>query len=675
MASVWTELKRRNVVKVAVAYAIVGWLLIEVSSTVLPTFGAPTWVLQTITFVIILAYPLALIFAWAFEITPEGLKREKDVDREKSITHLTGQVLNNAIIVLLAVAVIFLAMDRFVLQSDPIPSEGASNSIAVLPFSNESAAAENAEFFANGIHDEILTQLSRIGALRVISRTSVMEYRDTTKNLRQIGAELGTATIVEGRVQRAGDRVRINVQLINAETDEHLWAEIYDRELTAENLFAIQSEVAVSIAEQLEATLTPEEVARLNEIPTQSTRAYDFYLSGLQYNLETDRINNLPLAIQQFERSTKEDPGFALAYVGLSRSHGLMYWLGFDATESRRTMSLAAARKALELQPDLPEAHWGMAYYHYYLARNFDAALRELDIAERGMPGDGAVISMRANISRRIGRWEEGLAIVPRIIELDPRNAQSLIVVGAAYLQTGLPDEAERMFERVLDLVPDSETARILKAYVYWLRDGDMRPMQAYADDPTVDDPYKQVRGWWAAYYQRDTDLALSYLADWQRDVDIGVGGEFYTPKSLYYAITYQLADDSQLAESYYEATKSELEELIGTNPDDWRFRLALAQVLAGLGDSDGAIREAGQAAELAYPGQNSDSGQSSQWLRIIGVLAVIEDDERVLRELDDYLGSRGGVGYIEGILPDPRLDFIRDDPRFLALAEKYRRR
>jgi len=675
MASVWAELKRRNVVKVAAAYAIVGWLLIEIVSTVLPTFDAPRWALQTITFAIILGFPLALIFAWAFEITPDGIKREKDVDPSSSITRRTGQKLNYAIIALLSLAVVFMVIDGYLLQGNAPASSDAPNTIAVLPFANESAAAENAEFFANGIHDEILTQLSRIASLKVISRTSVMEYRDTTKNLREIGAELGVATILEGRVQRAGDRVRINVQLISTDTDEHLWAEIYDRELTAENIFAIQSEMAVSIADELRATLTPLEVARLNEIPTRNTRAYDFYLSALQYHAETDRLTNLPLAIRQLEQAIEEDPAFALAFAKLSELHAFMYWLGFDADESRRATSLDTAQQAVALQSDLPEAHYALAYYYYSIAKNFDEALDELSIAEQGLPGNADVALLRSNIYKRTGRWEQALAETSRFVDLDPRNAQLLISAGANYFAARAYAEAERLFDRVLELVPDSETARILRAGVYLWGYGDGSLSMAYADDPTVQDPYRPVRGWLAAIYARNTELALRFLDNWDGEVDIGVGGGVYKPKSLYYGITYRLGDKPEFAESNLEAARALIERMIDENPEDFRFQLALAEILANTADHEGARRVADQAMEMMPPTRDGVAGRNVQSEMIIGVFAVIQDDERLLRELDDYLRHPGGFMSIEGLLPDPRLDFIRDDPRFVALVEKYKRR
>ena len=277
--SFFAELKRRNVFKVAAAYIIVGWLIMQAGEVMSPALHLPEWVNSTLAFFLILGFPVALVFAWAFEMTPDGLKKEKEVDRSQSITPVTGQKLNQTIIALMAVALTYFAYDKFIatpqssqkLAQAPDKSETIvmvdgsqfqkpnKKSIAVIPFQNRSANEENAEFFSDGVHDELLTNLSKIGDLKVISRTSVMSYRDTTKNIQQIATELGVANILEGGVQRAGDTVRINVQLIDAASDEHIWAEIYDRQLSAENIFAIQTEIARAIANALEATLSPRE--------------------------------------------------------------------------------------------------------------------------------------------------------------------------------------------------------------------------------------------------------------------------------------------------------------------------------------------------------------------------------------------------------------------------------
>jgi TolB-like protein len=340
----FSELKRRNVFKVAAAYIVVGWLILQVGEVLSPALRLPDWVLSTLAFFIILGFPLALFFAWAFELTPEGLKKEKDVDRSESITHVTGQKLNRVTAGLLVVAVAYILWDVLVRtdgednheigsgtlssSAETVPDRGSAGaqdqtgdrapandkSIAVLPFQNRSANEENASFFADGVHDELLTNLSKIGDLKVISRTSVMRFRETEQSMREIGEELGVATLLEGGVQRAGDQLRVNVQLIEARTDEHLWAESYDRELTAENIFAIQSDIALAIADALEAALSPELQEDLQRTPTTSLEAYELYLQAAQLS-DHQNWESLEQALELSERAAALDPEFQQAFA------------------------------------------------------------------------------------------------------------------------------------------------------------------------------------------------------------------------------------------------------------------------------------------------------------------------------------------------------------------------
>ena len=286
-SGLFRELKRRNVFRVAALYAGVGWLVVEIASTVLPTFEAPEWILQVLIFLVMLGFPLALVLAWAFELTPEGLKRDEHVDRSQAGAGRSGRGGNIVIVSLLAAVVAFLVLDRFVWDDEvETPEAVARNerSVAVLPFENMSRDASN-EPFTIGIHDDLVAHISRISSIKTISRTSVLQYRDTTKTIPQIAGELGVAAILEGGVQRAGDRIRINVQLIDAATDEHLWSETYDRQLTGANIFAIQSEIATSIAEALRATLSRDERRRIATAPTHSLAAVETYFLGPTYIL------------------------------------------------------------------------------------------------------------------------------------------------------------------------------------------------------------------------------------------------------------------------------------------------------------------------------------------------------------------------------------------------------
>ncbi len=546
------------------------------------------------------------------------------------------------------------------LEEYPTARETLLNSIAVLPFENLSPDPDNA-YFAAGIHDDLLTQLAKIGSLKVISRTSVLVYRDSPKNMREIGRELGVATILEGGVRRAGDTVRINVQLIDAQTDKHLWAETYDRQLTAQNVFAIQSEMATSIAGALQATLSPQEVARLNEVPTQSTRAYDFYLIGNDYFRRPDDPTSLPLALQMYERAGEEDPEFAPAFAAVSHAHSRFYWIGLDRTDSRLELAAEALQRAFDLAPDLPEAHLAAGEYYYRGFRDYDRALEEYLIAERGMPGSAELAVARAEIYRRLGQWDQALANWEQAIDLDPRNP--LLFFQHAYTSVAFRDyaQAELYVNRTLEIGPDAPNAASLKANIPLYRDG---------DHPTL-----LIEGrfwsWLAAIYKRDYGAELEYLDQWE--IEIHSGGFFYIPKASLYGVTYQLAGQPELAEPHFQAARTQVEEALAANAEDPRLYIALGEVLAGLGERESAVRAARQAIALQPTSIDAIDGPNIQLDGIIRVFMPAGDYDAAIEELDAYLAAPG-MWSIEGLLPDPRLDPIRDDPRFQALVEKYKR-
>jgi len=677
MASFLGELKRRNVFKVAVAYAIVGWLLIQIAATVLPIFATPDWVLPAVTFLIILGLPIALIFSWAFELTPAGLERTKAVPVTESITPQTGRRLNVAILGLMAIAIGFLIIDRFVLEEAPATAVSSSSiavdpsSIAVLPFDNRSARDDD-QFFVDGIHDDLLTQLARIGSMKVISRTSVMSYRDSGKNLRTIGEELGVATILEGGVQRAGDTIRINVQLIDAATDEHLWAETYDRMLTVENVFAIQSEMASAIATALEASLSPEDVVRLASAPTVNERAYDFYLRGNDYFNRPDDQTWIPLAVEMYSQAVAEDPGFAIAWAALSRAHSNMHWYAVDRTPQRLELSLQAAQRALAIDPDLPEAHLALGSYYDHGFRDYAQAQREFGIAERAIPGDPALIEATAYMLRRMGNSTEALARLERLLDRDPRNADLIYQTGitSAYLQHWA--EAEAYFDRALELAPDSGNAHGWRANLLMFRDGDVSRIKALAADPPVPiGARREYYGWLAALYERDYAAAMDFS-------DRLEGNAFsfqrlYLPKSLMRGWTHWLAGRNDLAEAEFRAAIAQAEAAIATSPDDPRPRVALAQAYAGLGEREAAERAGREAMAMMPRSRDATQGPDYQLDVITGVFAPLGDVEATVAELDVYLSAQA-MFTIEGLLPDPRFDPVRDDPRFQALVERYRR-
>jgi len=455
-----SELRRRNVFRVAIAYVIIAWLILQVGDTLAPALHLGEWVNTALAFFLILGLPIALIFAWAFELTPEGVKLEKDVVRSESVTRLTGRKFDLAIIGLLAIAVVFLVVDNYVLHDETaaVKSEQTEQtvqtlekSIAVLPFANRSASEEDV-FFVDGLHDDLLTHISKIGSIKTISRTSVMQYRDTDKTIPQIAQELGVATVMEGGAQRAGDTIRINVQLIDAITDEHLWAQTYDRQLTASNIFAIQSEIATAIVEALQATLSLDEQQRLATVPTQSLPALEAYFLGKQATA-TRVTAKLTEAIGHFQRAIELDPNFALAYVGLADAYYLERAYAILPRDEMITNSEAAINKALELDDRLGEAYTTLGRIKRYVDRESaeTAFKRAIELNPSYATAYHAYGSMLGASNRR----EEALAQLKVAVQLDPRSASINNSLAQYYVYLGRFDEAIAQYEHTVALDPE----------------------------------------------------------------------------------------------------------------------------------------------------------------------------------------------------------------------------
>src|SRR5207253_10450193 len=396
MTGFFEEVKRRKVYRVAVAYVIAAGGIIQLASAAFPAWELPNWSLRLVIVLLLIGFPIALILAWAFDVTSQGIKATPEVAAP-------GSHLRRNIIMLVATGIIISAAAGFFL----LPRAAArkiDKSIAVLPFENLSDEKENA-YFADGIQDDILTNLSKIGELKVISRTSVMSFRGHAPNVRDIGKALGVSTILEGSVRRAGNRVRVNVQLIDATTDEHIWANDYDRDLT--DVFAIQTDLAQKIANELQAKLSPTEKAMMTHKPTENNEAYlafvqahDLFTRPDKFRAETEKAEQL------FEQATKLDPNFAGAFAGLAWVEDWMYH-SFDPTPARKEKARAAANEAIRLQPDLPEAHLALGFYQYYCERNYQGALNEFAIAQKSLPNCADCYMAVGAIERRQGKWAE----------------------------------------------------------------------------------------------------------------------------------------------------------------------------------------------------------------------------------------------------------------------------
>ncbi len=486
--SFFEELKRRNVIRVGIAYAVGAWLVAQAADLVLDVMGAPDIILRSLVAILAVCFIPALIFAWAFEITPEGIKKEKEVNRTQSITHHTAKKLDIATMVLLVAAIALVAADRFVphvggrsaadnraqsaLLQDGTnsPNVGVRSaddnrtgsallqdrkSIAVLPFANRSADADESTFFSDGIHDDLLTHLSKIRELKVISRTSVMGYRDTEKNMRQIGEELGVANILEGGVQRAGNRVRINAQLIDAQTDEHIWAEIFDRELTAENIFDIQQDISLAIAAALEAELSTQEQDDLAAVPTNDLVAYEQYLAARQLAYRST-VESWHKASQMLQDIVVRDPRFAQAYTELAGVEINLVSTGAKPLEEARELVETSMARALELDPRNGTA-WATKGAWAVFNGQFTSAE---ELFEKGLelsPGDADVRgSYGYYLVKFKGRPDLALPQMQKAVELDPLAGFWIFTLGRVYDGMERKEEALALYGRARDIEPNS---------------------------------------------------------------------------------------------------------------------------------------------------------------------------------------------------------------------------
>src|SRR5436309_5920073 len=456
MSGFFEELKRRKVYRVAIAYVIASWALAQGLAQVLPVFDIPNSAIRSVIALMLIGFPVALVLAWVFDVTPQGI-------RTTSTPGVPVARRRRNLITLIIAGVAIAAVAGFFL----FPRASGRNvdkSIAVLPFQSLSDEKENA-YFAEGIQDDILTNLSKIGDLKVISRMSVMSYHgDAVRNAREIGKALGVATLLEGSVRRVGNRVRVNVQLINANNDEHIWAEDYDRDLT--DVFAIQTDLAQKIASALQAKLSPTEKARLDNRPTQNPDAYLLFVQAHDYATRMDIFRDTTLKAEPlFGQAIKLDPNFALAFAGLSMVESWLYHSS-DPVPARREKARLNADEALRLQPDLPEGHLALGFSYYYGDRDYERALAEFEIAKRGLPNDAQAYLAIGSIQRRQGKWTESTANLERAAALEPKNESLLMNLAYSYMALRNFEAADKTVDRAIAAAPNSFETVVFKGYV-----------------------------------------------------------------------------------------------------------------------------------------------------------------------------------------------------------------
>ena len=668
----FSELKRRNVYKVAVAYIVAGWALAQGLAQVLPVFSVPNWVIQLLVVLIILGLPIALSLAWGFELTSEGIKRTETADAMPATTRKKKRTWIYVVVigVLLSLGLFFLG--RFTAAPTQRAAVDTSvKSIAVLPFENLSDDKQNT-YFADGVQDQILTNLGRVSELRVISHTTVRQYKSgEPRNLRQIGKQLGVTHILEGSVQRAGDRLRIAAQLIDARTDSQIWAETYDR--TAADLFAIQSELAESIVAQLQAKLSPEQKADIEARPTQDLVAFELYLRAKQivdsYLIADDVRAALLSALQSLDQAIKRDPNFLSAYCYITRANDLLYFFDLDPTPDRILLAEAAVKVALRLRPDSAEAHFAMADFLFRCRRDYDGALKELALARPGLPNDAAFFILSGYINRRRNNWAQAERDFSDAVALDPRNPNAYNLLADTCNLQRRHLLAAQVYDRV---IAAGERAPI----VFYRRDSaifnrtgnatELRDVLAKTPDMDVGGGQTPYRVFLALidrnFAEAERVLAVSPREDFQ-DIDYS----FYYPKAGFEAIIARAKGDSARATAAFATAHTILEQRLAIKPEDARTIAVLAQVDAGLGRKDLAIQEARHAIDLMPVSKDIYDGA----LVLEGLAQVYtwtNEPDRAIELLQKLAAMPSYINYARLKLL-PMWNPLRGDPRFQKIV------
>lgn len=664
MKSLFAELKRRNVYKVAVAYAVVAWLLIQAGSILFPTFEAPAWVMKVFVTIVAAGFPVALVLAWAFEVTPEGIKRAEDVSPHESIARRTGRKIVATTIVLALIAAGLLAFQLLrpkpaAMRPVAATSAVTEKSIAVLPFANLSEDKANA-YFAEGIQDEILTRLSKIADLKVISRTSTLRYQGAPNNLREIAQQLDVANILEGSVQKAGGQVRVTVQLINALNDSHLWAETFDRNLL--DVFQVESDVAQKIAGSLEAKLTGREKKAIETVGTKVPEAYDAYLRARALQ-NKQALADRERLIEFCHEAVKLDPNFVEAWAYLATAESEMYF-GDIHTKERFERARVAAETALRLGPELAEAHAAMGLFYYYCLQDFDRALQELEFAHERRPNE--YLMEIAIVHRRQGRLDQSIKEMLEAVQVDPRNEDTWVNLGRSYRGKRDFAEARKMFDRALEIAPGEESIVGQRAETFLAEgnlEGAKEAMHAIEFAPSEGALRAQAT---ILFYERRFDEVLTMaegLLATQKlaptliaQIHAGMAGA-------------QLSKgETALAQPLYEQAERELLNVRASGDESLWLADTLIEVQAHLGKRTEVEHEAESLIAQT---------QKDQWRYPITetVLArayvALGDIDRALPLLTHALSVPADTSItVADLRLDPAWDSARDDPRFQKLVD-----
>jgi TolB-like protein/Tfp pilus assembly protein PilF len=661
------EFKDRRFYRTAVGYAVAAWVILQVAAIVLPALNAPQWMMKALIGAILFGFLVALLIGW---------KQERSLIAGGPVSASQQRKFVLAATALLPATAVALAFLLFYHPTPrPTPQQANTKSIAVLPFANLSKEEENA-FFADGMQDEILTDLAKIADLKVISRTSVQQYRSTIpRNIREIGQALGVAHILEGSVQRAGNTVRVTAQLIDAGSDTHVWAEHFDGDLA--DVFGIQTRIAQAIADQLRVHLSPTEKAAMSRALTNDPAAHDLYLHANQllsqvladYNHAKEKLTE---ALGLFDKATARDPNFLLAYCRASQAHVALYWLEVDHTAARLALAEDAIRKAEQIQPDSDEVHFARGWYFFQGLRDYERARRELQLAQRTLPNDADIFSLAGSIDRRQGRWQQSTQELQRAVDLDPGNLFRLQQLAASYHVLRRYSNEEAIYDRALVIAPEDKSLPVSRARIELDAHADTRGLRETITKLMEQDA-KAADEFPAGLLDQalcDRDRAAA-----ERAVNAITPGEliffFRTPAKFAEGLVARCFGDNARAQSAFVQARTEQEKIVREQPNYAAGVGILGLIDAALGRKDEAIREGERACKLA-PLKHDVVDGAELIVNLALIYAWTGQKDRAFEQLKTAARIPNNLSY--GLLKlHPQWDSLRNDPRFDSLLARLK--
>ena len=674
------ELKRRRVFRVAASYAVVAFIIMQLVEILFPMFNFPQWTQQFIVIVVLLGFPIAVILSWIFDKTPEGVVKTQSLESsESSSASQVGEMTiqadgrpfyakkRNIFLVLGITTGIFIG----VFGGSAISGKVDDKSIAVLPFDNYSTAPED-QYFSDGITEVIIAHLAKIKDFTVISRTSVMGYKGTTKSLKQIGKELGVAHILEGSVQRDGDEIRIVSQLIETKSDKHLWAETYDERIIS--IFSVQSDIAKKIALAMKAEISGDVERRIDERPTENIAAWESYLKGIEFTDRSNRAVDTEKAQEHFDKAFQIDPKFAGAIAKSANLDLSFYWLGHDHVQSRLTKAKSKIDKATKINPSSPEVLEATGYYYYYAYRDYPSALKYFNEAQKLEPGKSSHIQNIGYILRRQGKIEESLSHHLRALKINPNDASLAFQMMLTYSNDRDYSNAEKMIDKALYLFPDNQRNLSQKVWFQYFEHNDLRQLknELYSLKKRLGDNNYYMTNQIVNALVRDRKYKEALIELDQVTIQFNIGQNNFRPYDYIKGNIYSQMGLMNKADSLFKNAGQLLEKELLKNPQDIRISSDLALIYANLDRQEDAMRMI-DVAMGEVPIEKDATIHGAYFNKKIEVYLFLGHFDQALSMLKRSASLFGGIGYFDLLVP--KWDPIRNEPEFQAVLKKLKPR